>query len=440
MFTLSRLLGRPVNNERLQWLLKRTGEQRTAMFNEAWIGLALLLLFVGLLVRQGALPILSSLLFTVVGVSWLWNRLALSQVEYERHLSVGRAFTGEIVDLTVSVINRKFLPIAWLHLDDRVPIKLPFLDAQIASTDQPKLGALSHLTATRWFERVNWHYRIEARYRGFYFLGPVRMRSGDLFGLFSSVLTIAPLTRLIVYPRLIPLQELGFPGKHPFGERRVQQHIFEDPSRTVGVRDYHPEDAFRRIHWKATARRNALQVRVLEPSVVPHLAVLLNVATFEKHWHGTDTALLERMISVAASIVDHASGEKFAVGLLANGSVPQSDQSIKVLPGRDPNQLLKVLEALAAITGFPTADFNQMVIAESSRLSWSATMVVVTCVITEKLLASLIKLRDAGRRVCLVSLDNAYTGGDVEGIQVFHIDPDKVDVADPGQWEPDADA
>ena len=212
MFTLSRLLGRPVNNDRLQWLLKRTGEQRSAMFNEAWIGLALLLLFVGLLVRQGALPILSSLLFTVVGVSWLWNRLALSQVEYERHLSVGRAFTGEIVELTVSVINRKFLPIAWLHLDDRVPIKLPFLDAQIASTDQPKLGALSHLTATRWFERVNWHYRVEARYRGFYFLGPVRMRSGDLFGLFSSVLTLAPLTRLIVYPRLIPLQELGFPA------------------------------------------------------------------------------------------------------------------------------------------------------------------------------------------------------------------------------------
>ena len=438
MFSLMRVLGRQPESDRLKWMLRRAGEQRTAMFNEAWIGLALLLLFVGLLVRQGTLPVLSSLLLTVVGVSWLWNRLALSEVEYERHLSVGRVFTGEIVELTVSVINRKFLPIAWLHLDDRVPVKLTFLDTRIAATDQPKLGALSHLTATRWFERVNWHYRIEARYRGFYFIGPVRMRSGDLFGLFSSVLTLAPLTRLIVYPRLIPLEQLGFPGKHPFGEKRLQQNIFEDLSRTVGIRDYHPEDPFRRIHWKATARRNTLQVRVLEPSVVPHLAVFLNVATFEKHWHGTDTALLERMISVAASIADHAAAEKYAVGLLANGSVPQSDQSIKVLPGRDPNQLLKVLEALAAITGFPTADFNLMLVAESSRLSWSATMVVVTCVITEKLLASLMKLRNAGRRVCLVSLDNGYAGGDIEGIKVFHVDPDKIDVADPGQWEPDA--
>ncbi len=73
-----------------------------------------------------------------------------------------------------------------------------------------------------------------------------------------------------------------------------------------------------------------------------------------------------------------------------------------------------------------------MLLAESSRLAWGATMVVVTCVITEKLLASLVRLRDAGRRVSLVSLDNNFRGDDVEGIQVFHIDPDQIDIEDPG--------
>ena len=38
------------NRDRLQWLLKRAGEQRSAMFNEAWIGLAILLLMIGFLV------------------------------------------------------------------------------------------------------------------------------------------------------------------------------------------------------------------------------------------------------------------------------------------------------------------------------------------------------------------------------------------------------
>ncbi len=424
------------NRERVQWMLKRAGEQRSAMFNEAWIGLAALLLAIGFIVGQGTLPVLSSLLLTIVGLSWLWNRIALSNVEYARQFPVGRAFAGEVIDLTVSLTNRKFLPLAWIHAEDRVPMKLPFLDARIAATEQPTIGALSHLTATRWFERVNWHYKIECKHRGFYFFGPTRLRSGDIFGLFTSALTLEPQSRLIVYPRLIPLAELGFPGKHPFGERRALRNIFEDPSRTVGVRDYHSEDPFKRIHWKATARRSQLQVRVLESSIVPHLAVFLNVNTFEKHWHGTDSALLERMVSVAASIANHGAREKFAVGLLANGSVPHSDQSIKVMPGRSPDQLLKILEALAAITGFPTADFNQLLVAESSRLAWGATMVVVTCIVNDKLLASMVRLRDAGRRVALVSLDNTFTSDDIEGISVFHVDPDQLDIEDPGDWQP----
>ncbi|MBI5878980.1 MAG: DUF58 domain-containing protein [Chloroflexi bacterium] len=421
-------------SDRLAWVMKRAGEQRTAMFNESWIGLAVLLVVAGLLARQNSLSLLAALLFVIVGISWAWNRLALAEVEYERRFSESRAFAGETVELAISLTNRKFVPLAWVYMDDRVPNKLDVQNARLGASDQQMLDSLAHLTAARWFERVTWRYPVHCRHRGFYFLGPVRVRSGDIFGLFSSGITIATLTRLIVYPRLIPLPELGFPGKHPFGERRARQTLFEDPSRTVGVRDYHPDDPFRRIHWKATARHSQLQVRVLEPSVVPQLAVFLNVSTFEKHWHGTDTALLERMITVAGSIADHAVRQRFAVGLIANGSVPHSDQSLKVMPGRGPNQLLKILEALAAITGFSTANFSQMLLVESSRLAWGATMVVVSCVVNDALLGSLVRLRDAGRRVALVSLDSTFNGETIEGIIVHHLDPDLIDVEDPGVW------
>jgi uncharacterized protein (DUF58 family) len=446
VFSLSSFFSRASSGktleERVKELMARAGEQRTAMFNDAWIGLSLLLILIGFIFRQGALPQMGALLLTICALSWSWNRFALRAVEYERRCSETRAFAGEMVDLTVSLTNRKFLPLAWVQVEDQVPLKLPFLNGRISPTSQPKVGVLAHLTATRWFERVNWRYQVHCKYRGFYFLGPANVRSGDIFGLFTSALTIKPLTRLIVYPRLLDLAELGIPSKSPFGERRGPPTIFEDPSRNVGVRDYHPEDPFKRIHWKATARRSQLQVRVLEPSIVPHLAVFLCVNTFEKHWHGTDTALLERMISVAASIADHATKQKYAVGFIANGSVPHSDQSIKVMPGRDPNQLLKILEALAAITGYPTADFSQLLLAESARLAWGATMVIVTCVINDNLLTTLLKLKDAGRQVSLVSLDTSYKGDEsveLAGIRIFHVDPDKIDVEDPGEWESESE-
>ena len=51
-------------------------------------------------------------------------------------------------------------------------------------------------------------------------------------------------------------------------------------------------------------------------------------------------------ISVAASICLHAFEERNAVGLIANASVPQSDQPVKVAPGRSPEQMRYILVKL----------------------------------------------------------------------------------------------
>jgi uncharacterized protein (DUF58 family) len=172
----------------------------------------------------------------------------------------------------------------------------------------------------------------------------------------------------------------------------------------VGIRDYQPEDSFRHVHWKATARRQDLQVKVYEPSTSHNLVVFLNVATLAKHWHGVLPKLLERAISVAASIASYGVEERYLVGLVANGSIPHSDQAIKVLPSRRPDQLARVLEALAAVTNFATVSIESLLLSESARLPWGATLVVVSGVTTDSLLATLIRLHEVGRRMVLVCL------------------------------------
>jgi len=79
---------------------------------------------------------------------------------------------------------------------------------------------------------------------------------------------------------------------------------------------------------------------------------------------GVSQSAVSRAFTPGSSIAEET---KFKVTVAAR----KLSTSIKVMPGRDPNQLLKVLEALAAITGFPTAEFAQMLSAESSRLSSS---------------------------------------------------------------------
>jgi len=74
--------------------------------------------------RQGLLFI-SLLLLTIVGVSWLWNRLSLWGVSYRRRFSERRAFCGETVEVALEVDNHKLLPLSWLRVEDTFPIDLP---------------------------------------------------------------------------------------------------------------------------------------------------------------------------------------------------------------------------------------------------------------------------------------------------------------------------
>jgi uncharacterized protein (DUF58 family) len=228
--------------------------------------------------------------------------------------------------------------------------------------------------------------------------------SGDIFGLFRDEYSFPALNWLIVYPRILPIEELGLPPKDPFGEVKAWQRIYEDPSRTIGVRDHHPDDGFRRVHWKATARKQKLQVKVYEPTTSFTLVTFVNVATFDKYWYGTIPELLERCITVAASICHFATERRYVVGLIANGCIPRSDQPIKVLPGRSPQQLTRILEALAAVTPIAMQDISDLLSRESPRLPWGATLAVVTANVNDELCSTLLRLHAAGRRLVLISL------------------------------------
>src|SRR5690606_35165350 len=138
---------------------------------------------------------------------------------------------------------------------------------------------------------------------------------------------------------------LGLDSARPFGEQRGGNRIFEDPSRVVGVRDYIAGDPLKRIDWNATARVGRLQSRLYEPSRTQAVVVALNIPTFARTWQGSDPVLLERGISVAASLARAAFEDGHALGMLANGSFPDADRPIRIGAGSSPDQLNRVLEA-----------------------------------------------------------------------------------------------
>lgn len=378
---------------------------KETQWSDAWLAMALLFLVIGLVLRQGSLVVIAGLLTLISGLAWLWDRVALSGIEYSRSFSERRAFVGETIDLDVAVANRKLLPVSWLRITDRVPMALPLEGIEVLAGNVPTVGRIRLVFALRWYERVQRRYHIHCAQRGFFPFGPVELEAGDIFGLFSRTLRIPNRQWFIVYPKVESLTDLGLPPKEPFGPAKAVRQLFDDPLRTVGVRDYHPEDDLRRVHWKATARRQTLQSRVYEPSTAHNLVILLNVATLAKHWQGYIPERMERVVSVAASIAAYAAEQRWPVGILTNGVLPESDQAVKVLPGRSPAQLTHIMEALAAVSPIATKQIEDLIRQESPKLPWGSTLVVVTALVTEPLKATLAGLQASGRRLALVSLE-----------------------------------
>ena len=387
-----------------------------SLFGESWISASVVLLLLGL--TSGSVPLagLGLLVFGTGGLARLWVRLSLERVRYTRVLPESRAFVGETVRVLLRIANEKFIPVPWVEVREQLPEAMPAPDVHTQPSGIPGVVFMSRSTSLGSHEAVQWPMTLEAKERGFFRLGPTRLRAGDLFGLFTRDEQVSGGERIVVYPRTYPLSELGLTRGRPFGDRSGGSRIFEDPLRVVGVRDYVAGDPLKRIDWNATARLGRLQSRLYEPSRTQAVVVALNISTMELSWHGSDPALLERNVVVAAYVARQAFDDQAAIGLIANGSFPDADRPIRIGTGRRPDQLVRVLEALAMIAAYTTSSLSMELERPGHALPAGATIVVVTSLMPPALEATLRRLRSQGHAVHVLKTSDGDWDADLAGI------------------------
>jgi uncharacterized protein (DUF58 family) len=380
----------------------------------------LILLLTGILLKEPFLITLSTALFVIIGVAWWWRKGSLVGVSYRRIFHFTRGFPDERIELQVEVENRKLLPISWLRIQDDWERAVGPVDEEVlAPSHIQDRGFLTNVFSLRWYEKTQRSYSLLLRKRGVYSVGPARLDSGDLFGIFENIKVDGPSQYLTVFPSLMPFYMLEFPADDPFGDRRSRRKLFEDPNRPMGIREYRPEDSFRRVHWPATARTGKLQVKVYQPTTGQVMVVCMNVSTFTRHWEGVYPELLEHLIKVAATLVNQGFREGYKVGLVANGCLAHADQPFRIPPGRSPQQLAILLQALAGVTSVVTGNFERFLLREIPRLQYGATLIILTAVTTPELASTLIQLKQHERRISLFSLAKEPPPV-IPGIQIIH--------------------
>jgi uncharacterized protein (DUF58 family) len=349
----------------------------------AWYGLVILATLLGLALAAAAL-------------TRLWSRFSLVGVSCQRVLSEQRVFPGDYIELKLQLSNRKLLPLPWIQVDDEIPVGFA---PDIISTPENRLGFgfLSRTAALLWYSKVNWKSRLFCSRRGYYQLGPVRISSGDIFGFYPRSVTQSLLDHIIVYPKLLPIEQVAIPSLFPWGNARTDRRIFEDPTRIMGIRDYKPHDSLKRIHWKATARRQSLQVKVFEQTTTLDVIIFLAIDSFNQDRSYDDD--FEHGISMAASLAKYIAEKGYPTGLFVNSRLADSGQPATILPGSSPQQLVLLLEALAKVTRTRSISFEEFLNQQRGSLPWGTSLIFIVHKVSDSFNIMFTNLKEAGYKL-----------------------------------------
>ena len=226
---------------------------------------------------------------------------------------------------------------------------------------------------------------------------------------------------LIVYPKMVPLEQLGIPSRQLFGDIRTRSHIFEDPVLTMGIRDYQFGDSLKRVHWKATARTGKLQTKVFELTTTTDIALFLDVRTTNLTVFGVIPELLELAVVTAASITNHTITAGYRTGLYVNQKKRFPDEPMRMPPGQHSDQMMHILDALAQVTAFEAMPISRLIQNESRNLSWGSTIMVLSAYVTDELLSTLYNMKRSGRRVVLVTIGDQTPVSSTGDLAVFNV-------------------
>lgn len=360
-----------------------------------FVAFLLLLLVVAIVLRIDFFITIVYLLMGVYVLSRFWAQGIKKNLDVQQKFA-DHVFSGDTVTLDLTIKNAGWLPIPWVLAMQTLPVELT----------PPVPPELLHLGS---YEERHITYSFLCRRRGYYSIGPIQLASGDLLGIVPRITRELERRYLIVYPKILSLEQLGLPTRSPLAALPSRSPLFEDTTRIMGVRSYQPGDSMRRIHWTATANTGELLVKRYQPAIARETLLCLDLS--HDHYTNRYTAP-ELAISVAASIAYHIIvRERQAVGLATEATDPaiSKGRQFYLPPRLERSHLIQMLEVLARVQTAQDIPFIELLQRERGRMAWGTTMTIITGHESQELFETLIGLQRSGFMVALVLVQPRHT-------------------------------
>jgi uncharacterized protein (DUF58 family) len=332
------------------------------------------------------------LLGAIVLGSWLLARRGLRGIRADYRVLNPRAHVGEVLEAVYRVENHDRWGKPWIEAwnESTLPVSLPgrAIGIQGGGTRQ-------------------WLAKVALGRRGSYRLGPLRVRTGDPLGIFSSEMVVGSPTSIVVFPQVVPLPHWRLPPSPIEGTTPVKRR-FEAASPLVsGIRPYVHGDAINRIHWLSSARHLELQVKEFEHEQAADLWMLLDLDRAVHAGVGLD-ASVEAAVTVAASVALRTLADHRSVAMTASARRIQIHQ-----PDRGPRVEQKMLHLLANVQADGVRPLAEVLLATMPQLRRGMTLCLITGSTERTWVRALAGLRRRGVATLVILIDRgSYAGAD----------------------------
>ncbi len=284
---------------------KYTGRRAQISLN-SWLVLALVLviLITDITINYKGWRILTVGIGGALLVSTLWVLKLARSLQLTRERRFGWAQVGDRLLERFTLLNQGWAPALWAEILDQSTLP----EYQVSRG----VGVSAH-------DSIRWHTEAVCTRRGLFMLGPTQVQTGDPFGLYTVSISYQASTPLLVLPPIVSLPSIEVaPGGRTGAGRPIPNAV----DRTVSassVREYMPGDSRRWIHWRVSAHRDELFVRMFDGTPAGDWWILLDMDRHVQEGKGAN-ATEEHGIILAASLADRGLRNRRAVGLTALGS------------------------------------------------------------------------------------------------------------------------
>ncbi|MBI4298490.1 MAG: DUF58 domain-containing protein [Chloroflexi bacterium] len=322
--------------------------------------------------------------------SYIWTWISSWGIEARVERRTSRAAKGENIEARITVRNTSFIPKSWLEVQEM--------------TDMPgHLEGMAIGLPSRGFR--SWKVSTPCKRRGIYTLGPLRVTSGDLFGLFRRERYFGDVHTLIVYPQIINLHHFSIPAADLPGEGSAVHRSFSITPSASTVKDYTYGESLRRIHWPSTARMGKLMIKEFDQGPSSDIWLFLDLhwdVQAEQEEESTD----DYGATIAASIARKYLDAELSVGFVAHG-----DDRYVLPPETGPAQMARIMEVLAKGKAQGKVPLEEALAQEEALYSRNSSVVIITPSYREEWIFVLKELMRRRIKVLVILVEPSSFGG-----------------------------